>query len=44
MPLPLAQVLQQIAGTRVLVIGDVIADEYLVGDSSRISSPKTAGS
>jgi D-beta-D-heptose 7-phosphate kinase/D-beta-D-heptose 1-phosphate adenosyltransferase len=38
MPLPLAQVLQQIAGTRVLVIGDVIADEYLVGDSSRISS------
>jgi len=38
MPLPLAQVLQQIAGTRVLVIGDVIADEYLVGDSSRISA------
>jgi rfaE bifunctional protein kinase chain/domain len=38
MPLPLAQVFKQIAGTRVLVIGDVIADEYLVGDSSRISS------
>jgi D-beta-D-heptose 7-phosphate kinase/D-beta-D-heptose 1-phosphate adenosyltransferase len=38
MPLPLAQVLQQIAGTRVLVVGDVIADEYLVGDSSRISA------
>jgi len=35
---PLAQVLQQIAGTRVLVLGDVIADEYLVGDSSRISA------
>jgi D-beta-D-heptose 7-phosphate kinase/D-beta-D-heptose 1-phosphate adenosyltransferase len=31
-------VLQQIAGTRVLVVGDVIADEYLVGESSRISS------
>jgi len=38
MPLSLAQVLQQIAGTRVLVIGDVIADEYLVGESSRISA------
>ena len=38
MSLPLAQVLQQIAGTRVLVIGDVIADEYLAGDSSRISA------
>jgi len=34
----LAQVLQQIAGRRVLVVGDVIADEYLVGESSRISS------
>ena len=34
----LAQVLQQIAGKRVLVVGDVIADEYLVGESSRISS------
>jgi D-beta-D-heptose 7-phosphate kinase/D-beta-D-heptose 1-phosphate adenosyltransferase len=38
MPLPLTQVLQQIARKRVLVVGDVIADEYLVGDSSRISS------
>ena len=38
MPLPLAQVLQQIAGTRVLVIGDVIADEYLEGEASRISA------
>ena len=38
MSLPLAQVLQQIAGTRVLVIGDVIADEYLVGEASRISA------
>ena len=38
MSLPLSQVLQQIAGTRVLVVGDVIADEYLVGESSRISS------
>jgi len=38
MSLPLAQVLQQIAGKRVLVVGDVIADEYLVGESSRISS------
>ena len=38
MPLSLAQVLQQIAGTRVLVIGDVIADEYLVGESTRISA------
>jgi rfaE bifunctional protein kinase chain/domain len=38
MPLPLSQVLQQIAGKRVLVVGDVIADEYLVGESSRISS------
>lgn len=38
MSLPLAQVLQQIAGTRVLVVGDVIADEYLVGESTRISS------
>ena len=34
----LAQILQQIAGKRVLVVGDVIADEYLVGESSRISS------
>jgi rfaE bifunctional protein kinase chain/domain len=38
MPSALPQVLEQIAGTRVLVIGDVIADEYLVGESSRISS------
>lgn len=38
MPLPLAQVLTKIAGTRVLVVGDVIADEYVVGESSRISS------
>src|SRR5262245_8104192 len=38
MSLPLARVLQQIAGTRVLVVGDVIADEYLVGESTRISS------
>ena len=38
MSLPLAQVLKQIAGKRVLVVGDVIADEYLVGESSRISS------
>ena len=38
MSLPLAQILQQIAGKRVLVVGDVIADEYLVGESSRISS------
>jgi D-beta-D-heptose 7-phosphate kinase/D-beta-D-heptose 1-phosphate adenosyltransferase len=38
MPLPLATVLQQISGTRVLVLGDVIVDEYLVGESSRISS------
>ena len=38
MPLPLTEVLQQIAGKRVLVVGDVIADEYLVGESSRISS------
>jgi rfaE bifunctional protein kinase chain/domain len=38
MSLPLSQVLQQIAGKRVLVVGDVIADEYLVGESSRISS------
>jgi rfaE bifunctional protein kinase chain/domain len=38
MSLPLSEVLQQIAGRRVLVIGDVIADEYLVGESSRISS------
>jgi D-beta-D-heptose 7-phosphate kinase/D-beta-D-heptose 1-phosphate adenosyltransferase len=38
MSLPLSQVLQQIAGRRVLVVGDVIADEYLVGESSRISS------
>jgi D-beta-D-heptose 7-phosphate kinase/D-beta-D-heptose 1-phosphate adenosyltransferase len=38
MPLSPAQVLQQIAGRRVLVIGDVIVDEYLVGESSRISS------
>jgi D-glycero-beta-D-manno-heptose-7-phosphate kinase len=38
MSFSLAQVLKQVAGTRVLVIGDVIADEYLVGDSSRISS------
>lgn len=38
MSLPLSQVLQQIAGTRVLVVGDVIADEYLVGESTRISS------
>jgi len=35
---PLPEVLQQIAGKRVLVVGDVIADEYLVGESSRISS------
>lgn len=35
---PLDPVLQQIAGRRVLVIGDVIADEYLVGESSRISA------
>ena len=34
----LSDVLQQIAGRRVLVVGDVIADEYLVGESSRISS------
>src|SRR5262245_53326524 len=38
MSLLLSQVLQQIAGRRVLVVGDVIADEYLVGESSRISS------
>jgi D-beta-D-heptose 7-phosphate kinase/D-beta-D-heptose 1-phosphate adenosyltransferase len=38
MSLPLSQVLQQIAGRRVLVVGDVIADEYLVGESTRISS------
>ena len=38
MSLPLSQVLQRIAGRRVLVVGDVIADEYLVGDSTRISS------
>jgi len=38
MSLPLSQVLQQIAGKHVLVVGDVIADEYLVGESSRISS------
>jgi rfaE bifunctional protein kinase chain/domain len=38
MSLPLSQVLQQIAGKRVLVVGDVIADEYLEGESSRISS------
>jgi rfaE bifunctional protein kinase chain/domain len=38
MPSPLDQVLTQISGRRVLVIGDVIADEYLVGDSSRISA------
>ena len=38
MSLPLTEVLQQIAGRHVLVIGDVIVDEYLVGDSSRISS------
>jgi D-beta-D-heptose 7-phosphate kinase/D-beta-D-heptose 1-phosphate adenosyltransferase len=36
--LPLSDVLQQVAGRRVLVVGDVIADEYLVGESSRISS------
>jgi D-beta-D-heptose 7-phosphate kinase/D-beta-D-heptose 1-phosphate adenosyltransferase len=36
--LPPSDVLQQIAGQRVLVVGDVIADEYLVGESSRISS------
>jgi D-beta-D-heptose 7-phosphate kinase/D-beta-D-heptose 1-phosphate adenosyltransferase len=36
--LSLSDVLQQIAGRRVLVVGDVIADEYLVGESSRISS------
>jgi rfaE bifunctional protein kinase chain/domain len=33
-----SDVLQQIAGKRVLVVGDVIADEYLVGESTRISS------
>src|SRR5512147_601552 len=38
MSLPLSEVLQQIAGRHVLVVGDVIADEYLVGESSRISS------
>jgi len=38
MSLPLSQLLEQIAGRRVLVVGDVIADEYLVGESSRISS------
>src|ERR1051325_6730551 len=38
MSVPIPQVLQQIVGRRVLVVGDVIADEYLVGDSSRISS------
>jgi rfaE bifunctional protein kinase chain/domain len=38
MPLSLTQLLQQISGKRVLVVGDVIVDEYLVGDSSRISS------
>src|SRR5689334_1776803 len=38
MPSPLDQVLTQISGRRVLVIGDVIADEYLVGESSRISA------
>ena len=38
MSLPLHPVLQQISGRRVLVIGDVIADEYLVGESSRISA------
>jgi len=38
MSLPLAEVLKQIAGKRVLVVGDVIADEYLTGESSRISS------
>jgi len=35
---PLDQVLQQVSGRRVLVIGDVVADEYLVGESSRISA------
>src|ERR1051325_2907853 len=38
MSVPIPQVLQQIVGRRVLVVGDVIADEYLVGESSRISS------
>jgi rfaE bifunctional protein kinase chain/domain len=38
MPFPLTQVLQQISGTRVLVVGDVMADEYVVGDASRISA------
>ena len=38
MPSSLDPVLQHIAGRRVLVIGDVIADEYLVGESSRISA------
>ncbi len=38
MPFPLAQVLQQISGTRVLVVGDVMADEYVVGDATRISA------
>src|SRR6185436_18380946 len=35
---PLDQVLQQVSGRRVLVIGDVVADEYLVGESTRISA------
>jgi rfaE bifunctional protein kinase chain/domain len=38
MSLPLSDILRQIAGKRVLVVGDVIADEYLVGEASRISS------
>ena len=36
--MPLSETLQQITGKRVLVVGDVIADEYLVGESSHISS------
>ena len=31
------QLLQQVAGRRVLVVGDIILDEYLDGDAARIS-------
>ena len=37
MPHPLHPIIPRLAGQRVLVIGDVMLDEYLIGDATRMS-------
>jgi D-glycero-beta-D-manno-heptose-7-phosphate kinase len=37
MPQPLQDLIPRFAGKRVLVLGDVFLDEYLIGDATRMS-------